>query len=307
MTKKPASKPTSALIIGAGEIGRAVGHLLAKTDVKVELWDRDPSHLTCRRPLAELVPEANFVFLCVPSWAVRPVATQIKVNGLDRHAVVICLAKGLERPTNLDMNAVLSAALPHGQPRVLLAGPMLAEEIEQDLGAVAVAASASSRARETVRDLFSGTSLRVETNPDPNSVAVASVLKNVYAVALGVADGLGWGGNRKGWLAAQAAAEMRQILRTLKANPDILFATGGFADLVATGFSRYSKNHQVGDDLVHCGGISVRSEGANALPGLNRLLRGKTGRYPLLAALTAVVMRRRPASAVFERYFHESP
>lgn len=300
---KPSQNPAKILAIGAGEIGRAITHLLLKRGIHVELWDRDPSRMTCHHTLEEMLPGADYVFLCVPSWAVRAVAADIKAKGLNRKAVIVALSKGLEVKTGLGVAEMLSESLPRGQKIALLAGPMLAEEIDQDLGAAAVAVSRDKATREGLVKLFRGTGLRVETSADLSGVSLASVLKNVYAVSLGIADGLGWGGNRKGWLASRAACEIKEVLVTLKADPRTFYTAAGLADFIATGFSRYSRNHQVGDDLVHTGTFTVRSEGVNALPSVIKRLGARAKRYPLLMALEAVVLKRRPAHVVFERYY----
>lgn len=304
MTKSNKSLP-GVVAIGAGEIGRAISYLLLKRGLHVELWDRDPARSTCQRPLEEVLPGADYVFLCVPSWALRPVIADLLVRGMSRQATVVALSKGLEAKTCKDVAEVLREALPRGQKFALLAGPMLAEEIVQDLEAAAVAASSSKTAREGLQALFRGTGLRVEASADIRGVSLASVLKNVYAVSLGIVDGLGWGGNRKGWLTARAAAEMRAALVALKADPHTIYSAAGLADFIATGFSRYSRNHQVGDDLVHTGVITVRSEGVVALPSAIKRLGARAKRYPLLMAIEAVVLKRKPAHTVFERYFHE--
>jgi glycerol-3-phosphate dehydrogenase (NAD(P)+) len=302
MPKSP-KKQVKVLAIGAGEIGRAISHLLLKRGLHVELWDRDPSRMTCHHTLEEMLPGADYVFLCVPSWALRAVATDIKAKGLNRQAVIVALSKGLEVKTGLGVAELLAETLPRGQKLALLAGPMLAEEIDQDLGAAAVAVSRDKAAREGLQRLFSGTGLRVETSADISGVSLASVLKNVYAVSLGIADGLGWGGNRKGWLASRAACEIKDVLVALKADPRTFYTAAGLADFIATGFSRYSRNHQVGDDLVHTGTFTVKSEGVVALPSVIKRLGKNAKRYPLLTAIEAVVMKRRPAHVVFERYY----
>lgn len=294
------------LCIGAGEIGRAVSHLLSQRGINADLWDADPARVPGERPLTVSLPEADIVFLCVPSWVLRDVIKNLRATGLRREAVIVALSKGLEQKTLLGVDEVLAAALPRGQRFALLAGPMLAEEIVQDLQAAAVVASRDKSARETVKSLFRGTGLRVETSADVHGVALSSVIKNVFAVTLGIADGLGWGGNRKGWLAARAIAEMEEVLGALHAQPRTVRTAAGWADLISTGFSRYSRNHQVGDDIVHTGTITVKSEGVVALPSLlKKLGPARAKRFPLLRALAAV-MRHRPPQVIFERYFHES-
>jgi len=225
---------------------------------------------------------------------------------LKRRTVVVSVSKGLDRQTGDTVDVLLSKRLPDGQPFILLSGPMLAEEILQNLGAAAVAASSSPKARRAIVNLFAGSDLNVQASDDTAGVALAGVLKNVYAICLGVADGLGWGGNRRGWLTCKAASEMRQILKDQKSDPDTVMTSAGLADLVSTGFSRYSSNHQTGEDLAKRVKGGVKSEGAVSLPALLKKLGGKPDRYPLLNTLSGVILRRKNVHKAFEQYFHET-
>jgi glycerol-3-phosphate dehydrogenase (NAD(P)+) len=304
-TGRPAAtrRVPTVTIIGAGEIGRAVNYLLTKKGLAPSLWDRDPERNPCALGLGDVVPAADFVFVCVPSWALRDCLRTLRPL-LRRDAIVVSLSKGIEAETNATMDRLLAEALPRGQRHVFLAGPMLAEEIMQDLGAAAVAASRNKAAREAASALFAGSALRVEQTADLVGVTLASVLKNVYAVCLGIADGLNWGDNRKGWLTGVAIREMTAVLADHGAAAATVYSAAGIADLVSTGFSRYSSNHELGDHIVKLRRADIKSEGAVSIRPLLALLGRKRGRYPLLSLLAGVVLNRRDPHLAFERFFY---
>ncbi len=303
MPKTIKSKPT-VTIIGGGEIGQAIGYLLGKTDLHAEIWDRDPNRASCRRPLEEIVPGVDYLFLCVPSWALQPVGQTVQ-KLVSPGTVIVTPSKGISEKNGKFVDDILTEVFPRNK-LVLLAGPMLAEEIMQDLGAAAVVASSSNKSRDGVISLFSGSGLRTETSADVHGIAVASVLKNIYALALGITDGLSWGGNRKGWLTCATAKEINLLLKKFGADPKTYYSAAGLADMICTGFSRYSRNHQVGDELVKTHKLTLRSEGTVALPSIVKKVGKNLEKFQLLNAISDMVEKGRDPHVILERYFNES-
>ena len=196
------------VVIGGGELGKAVGVLLKKNNVTADLWDADPSVVPGQKALQEIVPVAECVAFCVPSWAMRVAVTGI-LPYLSPTAIVMSFAKGIEKDSRQTMAEMVPTILPPGTPFVVVGGPMLAGEITGGMAAIGVFASKDAAALQAAKALFASESFNVETVADPESVALAGVLKNIYAVALGIADGLTLSGNEKGWIAACAIREMR--------------------------------------------------------------------------------------------------
>jgi glycerol-3-phosphate dehydrogenase (NAD(P)+) len=284
-------------IIGAGEIGRAIEYLLKNKGLKVNLWDKDESKMPGQRPLEEIVPEADFLFLCVPSWAMKFAAADIS-KYVKVSTIIVSLAKGIEKESHRTMDELISEILPKN-PLVLVAGAMLAEEIMQDLGGVALAASKDKNAVDKVAQLFKNTELKLYYSDDVRGAAVASVLKNVYAFGLGIAYGLKWGDNMKGWLLTEALNEMRQILEILGGEQETALSAAGLADLVATGYSKYSKNHAMGEELVKTGKCSEKSEGYISISSVVALLGEKVKEFPLLLALSQIILEKKDCKSIF--------
>ncbi len=293
----------SVVIIGAGEIGSAIAHLLQKNpDAQAVLWDKDSKKVPDQKALEAIIPQADFVFLCVPSWVVRAAIGEIMAH-LSKHTIVISLSKGIERDTQETIDAVLEKSLPVGQPSALLAGPMLAEELMQDMPGFAVVASVNEKTYQATESLFLNTNLYVEYASDMRSVALASVLKNIYAIALGIADGLGWGSNQKGWLTAAGLHEMGQIVTLLHGNAELLKSVAGIGDFLATGYSCYSRNFQVGNELIQKGTCGLESEGLVSMPALGTMLKGETENLPLFEALTNIILHKKDAKDAFAKIY----
>ena len=294
------------VVIGGGELGKAVGVLLKKNNVTADLWDADPSVVPGQKALQEIVPMAECVAFCVPSWAMRVAVTGI-LPYLSPTAIVMSFAKGIEKDSRQTMAEMVPTILPPGTPFVVVGGPMLAGEITGGMAAIGVFASKDAAALQAAKALFASESFNVETVADPESVALAGVLKNIYAVALGIADGLTLSGNEEGWIAACAIREMRGIAAALGADPDAVLGTAGVGDFIATGYSVHSRNRETGIEIVATGKCNVRGEGLNSLPFLmERLGKDKAAAFPLLMLINTMGIECQPARPAFEAFFKAS-
>ena len=176
---------------------------------------------------------------------------------------------------------------------------MLAEELEQGKIGAGLVATKDIETYEKILSLFQGTNIRLEYSPDVHGVAMASVLKNIYSLTLGIADGLGWDGNAKGWLTKKAFEEMVSIGTFLGVREETILGLGGLGDFVATGFSEYSLNREVGETLVRTGKIPKRSEGTSSLPSLTHLVGNRLPSLVLLASLEEIVLKQKGAALIF--------
>lgn len=288
--------------IGAGKIGKALAHVIGARG-EIEMWDKDPKQVPGEmKPLEEILPSASVIFLCVPSWTVREVCGRIAPLA-EKNAVVIALSKGLEEGTLNTMDAVMRESLPSDVHVAFLGGPLLSEELLRDMHGVGVLATGDRPAFDAVRPLFEGTNLRLEYASDIRTVALLSVLKNIYAVGLGIAEGLDWGWNGKGWLAGRALAEMREIVTGVGGNADVVAGSAGVGDFLATAMSPSSRNRTTGEEIGRTETCKSPSEGCRSLPRVLALLGEDAARFPLLLALDRVVTRHEPARETFEKLF----
>ena len=294
------------VVIGGGELGSAVGVLLKKNNVTADLWDTDPSVVPGQKPLQETVPVAECVAFCVPSWAMRVAVTSI-LPYLSPTAIVMSFAKGIEKDSRQTMAEMVPTILPPGQPFMVVGGPMLAAEIVGDMAAIGVFASRDAATLQKITSLFASEHFIVETTTDLAGVALAGVLKNIYAVALGIADGLTLSGNEKGWITARAISEMREIAGTLGADPNAVLGTAGVGDFIATGYSVHSRNRKTGIEIVATGKCNIRGEGLNSLPFLiERLGKEKAAAFPLLMLINTIGIECQPARPAFDAFFKDS-
>ena len=288
---------SNILIMGAGKIGSALEFLFNQAGRSVDKWDKDPKKVPGQKDLAQMSPAADFVFLCLPTKYVRD-ALQSLAPYIKKETILIPLAKGLEQKTALTLPEIINQALPK-QPVGLLAGPMLAEELRDGHGGAAVIASVNAAWRERIAALFVGSDLRLFLSNDLRGVALASALKNIYAMAFGIAAGLEWGDNRRGWLLSACLWEMFDILPRLGGRPETALSLAGLGDLIATGSSPYSSNREFGRQLLagHC---DARKEGCLAFPSLKSLLADDLKSYPVLTALDKIISQQSEAAAVFK-------
>lgn len=277
------------VFIGAGNIGRAIGNiLLKKGEYEVQFWDVDPQKVPDQKPLSEILPTADIVFFCIPSWVLRDGFAETKAY-IQSQTALLSVAKGIEASTKFTVDQMFKDAFPENSVG-LIYGPMLADELSQDHVGMGVLASSDERVR-SLAALFKGSSLILESSDDIHGVALAGVLKNVYALGLGILAPLGFGENAGGWYIATALREMAGIIELLGGRRDTAYGPAGLADFVATAFSSHSKNRQVGEEFAKTGAFTQKSEGLLALPSLVVLLGETHAQFPLLGALTKIVAK----------------
>lgn len=286
-------------MVGAGAMGSVLGQLIGKR-AHVSYWDKEPGKVPNQRPLPELAAEADIVFLCVVARVIRDAAGAIRPH-LKKSALVITIAKGMEA-NGLTVDGVLAETLSTHQPFGLLSGPMLADELRAGAGGAAVVATKNKKQYELVRQLFVGSGLLLDYSADVRATALSGVLKNIYALSLGIAHGLGWGKNRLGWLVAQSLREIALILTAYDEHPGAAFGDAALADLVTTGFSSTSRNFQTGQALANATGQPLVSEGSRALPLVLKKTRHQLKQLPVLAALEQCFIKNKAARMVFNQF-----
>jgi glycerol-3-phosphate dehydrogenase (NAD(P)+) len=287
-------------ILGAGRIGSALQQLLEPRVETVHIWDVDEKLVPDQKPLKEIIPVADLLFLCIPSWVTREALESTKPF-LSKSTIIISLAKGIEHKSGLTIDKVIEDATGHDR-YALIYGPMLAEELKKDLNGFGVIATKDFKIFKTVDRLFEPTALYFEHSSDIRGVAIAGILKNIYALALGIADGLDWGGNTKGWVVSHAVLEMESIVQELGGKKESVAGPAGIGDLIASGFSPYSKNRSTGHQFVSQGEQAIGSEGAVSLPSLLSMLGDKEKNYPLLQLLKRIIMKQDDPKNVLQEF-----
>ena len=259
---------TKVAVIGAGSWGTAVAAITSRnaptwlwarrTDLAQQI-DRDhrngtylpdielPPDLRGTADLEEAVTDAEVVVMGVPSHGFREVLVEA-VPFIGSGVPVISLTKGVEQGSLKRMTEVICELVP-GCPAGVLTGPNLAQEILAGFPAASVVALADGGICTRLQSLFSTDVFRVYTNPDVVGCEVAGALKNVMAIASGMADGMGFGDNTRAALITRGLAELTRLGVALGGQPLTFAGLAGMGDLVATCISRQSRNRHVGEEL----------------------------------------------------------
>ncbi len=255
-------------VIGAGSWGTTVAHLAAHNTPTV-LWARDPatatevdtSHRNSRylpdyelhpalrasSDLDDVVAHTDVLVMGVPSYGFRSALERLAPS-LRPWVPVVSLAKGLEQGTKLRMTQVVQEVLP-GHPYGVLTGPNLAKEILAGDAAASVIAMSDHTIARRLQSVFHTGVFRVFTNDDVVGCELGGVLKNVIAVASGMADGLGTGDNTRATVITRGLAEITRLGVAMGGRPETFAGLAGMGDLLATCLSSQSRNRHVGEEL----------------------------------------------------------
>ena len=255
-------------VLGAGSWGTTIAHLCAH-NTPTTLWARDPSvaeainetrrntrylpqfdlheGLTATGDLDEAVSVADVLVMGVPSVVFRQTLEEAAPY-LRAWVPVVSLTKGLESPSLLRMTEVVQQVLP-GHPYGVLTGPNLAKEILSGAAAATVIAMSDDSVAEHLQKIFSTPLFRVYTNPDIIGCEVAGALKNVIAIASGMADGLQAGDNTRAAVITRGLSELTRLGMAMGGDPRTFAGLAGMGDLMATCISRQSRNRYVGEQL----------------------------------------------------------
>ena len=255
-----------ATVLGGGSFGTAMASILAENGYRARLWVRDPEtaaaiNLTGENPrympgatlpagvsaeddLEAALEGAAMVFVAIPSKAFLEVLSQGRERILPRTLVVSC-TKGIHEDGFLLMSQLLEREWPQARIGVL-SGPNLAKEIVERKFTGTVIASADPLLRERIQSALSCSYFRVYDSEDTYAVELAGALKNIYAIATGMAAALGVGDNTRGLLITRSLAEMSRFAAHLGGSPLTFLGLAGVGDLVVTCSSSLSRNYRIG-------------------------------------------------------------
>lgn len=197
--------------------------------------------------LGEALDGVGAVIMAVPSHGFREVFLRARPF-LPAGAPVVSLTKGMEQGTHLRMTEVVADVAP-GRPVGVLTGPNLVQEIVEGHPTASVVAGFDDDLGAELQQLFSTDRFRVYTNRDVTGCELAGSLKNVMAIAAGMADGMGFGDNTRGALITRGLAELTRLGVALGGQPLTFAGLAGMGDLVATCISAKSRNRYVGEQL----------------------------------------------------------
>lgn len=253
-------------VIGSGSWGTALAWLLCNNGHHVTLWsfleEENEMFLTHREntdklpgvilpesvrfttDLAEAVQGMALCVLAVPSTAVRVTARNMK-ELVAPGQIIVDVAKGIEESTLMIMTDIIEQEIPQANVAVL-SGPTHAEEVGRGLPTTIVAGAHDKKTAEFIQNLFMSPVFRVYTSQDMLGIEVGAALKNVIALAAGMADGLGFGDNTKAALITRGIAEITRLGTAMGAEASTFHGLSGIGDLVVTCASMHSRNRRAG-------------------------------------------------------------
>jgi glycerol-3-phosphate dehydrogenase (NAD(P)+) len=256
-------------VIGAGAWGTALATALAsnKHDVRIWAYEDDVAesintrhtndrflreielhvNICASTSIHDVVKDADVVVMVAPSHVTRAVAEAAQPYIADQATVVVA-SKGIEQYSLALMTQVVEDVF-SGHAAVALSGPSFAIEVARGLPSAIVAASSDSHSAARVQQLFHSPALRVYTQDDVIGVELGGSLKNVMAVATGVAEGLNLGFNARAALITRGLAEMMRLGVALGAQPSTFAGLAGMGDLVLTCTGQLSRNRALGVDI----------------------------------------------------------
>ena len=256
-------------IIGAGSWGTALALLLDEKGLDVTVWGHDSAHIAkveaARENPAYLpdvalpeqirftsdlraVSNVEFLLLVTPSKAIREVADRLSKTHLSDDIVLLSCTKGVESGTGLRMSEILAEYFPKN-PIAALSGPSHAEEVACGMPTALVLGCKDAVLGHRLQEAFSTRNFRAYTNDDVPGVELGGALKNIFALAAGVSDGLGLGDNSKAALVTRSLAELVRLGTALGGRRETFQGLSGIGDLIVTCFSRHSRNRAVGERL----------------------------------------------------------
>ena len=319
-------------VLGSGGWGTALSLLLLDNGNDVTLWSFDPREAqvlreTRENPMLKGVPlpdalsittefdtvaDSELVALATPSFAVRATARKA-APFLREGTVIVSVAKGIEKDTNLRLTEIIREETGGCFPVVALSGPSHAEEVGRRVPTGVVAACQDLAAAERVQDVFMSPRFRVYTNTDVTGVELGAALKNVLALCCGISDGMGLGDNTKALLMTRGMTEMARLGVALGGHKDTFAGLSGMGDLIVTCTSMHSRNRRCGiligqgvpvEEAIREVGATV--EGYFAALSAHQLSEKMGVEMPICESAYGVLYEGRPVELVVEQLMTRS-
>ena len=308
-------------IIGSGTWGMALSLLLYHNGHRVKVWSALPDEVEMLKknrehknlpgvPIPEdmeitgdlesCVTGADLMVLSVPSVFTRSTAAKMRPY-VSEGQIIVNVAKGIEEKTLMTMSEIIEDELSkvpgHENCKVVaLSGPTHAEEVARDLPTLIVAASEDEAAARQVQKTFTNPNFRVYTNSDRRGVELGGAIKNVIALAVGVALGLGYGDNAKAALITRGNAELSRLGVAMGCQANTFAGLSGMGDLIVTCTSMHSRNLHAG--MLMGRGMDAETakkevgqvvEGINALPAARKLAKKYKVEMPIVEVVADIL------------------
>ena len=253
-------------VIGAGSWGTALALLLSKNGHEVNVWSimeeevnmlsekrehteklpgvKLPESMTFTTDLEQSVKGKDLLVLAVPSPFTRSTSKSM-CPFVEKGQIIVNVAKGVEEATLMTLSEIIEQEIPKAEVAVL-SGPSHAEEVGRGLPTTCVAGAKTKKTAEYIQEIFMNEVFRVYTSPDILGMELGGALKNVVALAAGIADGLGYGDNTKAALITRGIAEIARLGMKMGGEYKTFAGLTGIGDLIVTCASIHSRNRRAG-------------------------------------------------------------
>lgn len=257
-------------VLGDGGWGTTLAIVLSRNGLKVSLWGafsdyvsylqkkrintrflpgiRIPREIKITADLKTAIENTRLIIIAIPSQHIRDVLKKVKQQHYPRRAIYLSVSKGIEVGSLKRMSEVIHDELGNVNVAVL-SGPTIAQEVAKGLPSAAVIASKDAAVRKYLQNIFMNERFRIYTNDDVIGVELGGSLKNIIAIACGIADGLGFGTNAKAAILARGLVEISRLGVAMGAKAATFSGITGLGDLVTTCVSPYSRNRSVGEQI----------------------------------------------------------
>lgn len=318
-------------ILGAGSWGTALAILLHYNSHNVTLWGHRLEHtneLTERRENIRLLPgahlpeqititsdlesavaNAEMVITAVPSQFLRPVLVKLNERDFSK-TLFVNVAKGIENDSLKTMSGVLLEVLPTLKKEniVTLSGPSFAEEVAKKIPTAVVAASVDLETAKIVQRTFMTPYFRIYSSDDIRGVELGGSIKNVMAIAAGIADGANFGDNTKAMIMTRGTVELTRLGVALGAKQQTFAGLSGIGDLIVTCVSKHSRNRHVGEEIGRgrmldevLAEMEMVAEGVATTKSLHNLAKGLNVEMPIVNAVYEILFKGKdPIKATYD-------
>lgn len=310
-------------IIGAGSWGIALAVLLHKNGHKVTIWsilDDEVAMLNETREHKDKLPGVkiaediiitsdlkkaatgkDMLVMAVPSPFVRSTSKLLKQH-VKENQLIVNVAKGIEESTLFTLTDIIEEEIP-GVNAAVLSGPSHAEEVGRGIPTTCVAGARTRESAELIQNTFMNEVFRVYTSPDILGIEVGGALKNVIALAAGIADGLGYGDNTKAALITRGIAEISRLGIIMGGKRETFSGLTGIGDLIVTCASMHSRNRKAGiligkgytmDEAM--AEVKMVVEGVHSANAALKLSKKYEVALPIIEQVNAVLFENKPAA-----------
>lgn len=323
-----------AVVLGSGSWGTGLAMILAEHFDNVHIIGRSedsaneintlhtnkrylpkitlPVNITCSTSYAD-ASDAELILFVVPTSATREASKKLAEVGIKATTPLVSCAKGIERGTGERMSGIISESLPQN-PIAVLSGPNHAEEVSAKLATCTLIGCADATINSQLQKVFTTTYFRTYTTDDIAGMELGGALKNVFAIAAGIAAGIGLGDNAIAALVTRGLAEMTRLGVELGGRADTFTGLSGMGDLMTTCYSPHSRNNRVGKALGQgktleqaCDDLGMVAEGVPNTLSIYEAARKTDVETPIIDAVYNILYHNKSALEALNELLTRNP